>query len=119
MTPGEYIRLRREAAGLSIGDVMALLGGGGMLSAPIDEIERGIAQPTGFDGALLAWAIPIDDRLLDRLKHGEPVQLCAGCGCSHGHECRHGDFGTCTLDGALCSVCAWEAAVARRSEAAA
>lgn len=87
MTPGLYIRLRREAAGLSIGDVMAVLGKA-MLSAPLAEIEAGLAMPTGMDAALLAWAFEIDDMLIAAMKDGEAVRVCQSCGCSEGRECE-------------------------------
>lgn len=106
MTPGQYIRLRREAAGLSIGDVMAVLAGGGLLSAPLEDIERDQAAPSGMDAALLAWAYGLDDMIIARLKDGEPVQLCAACGCSTGFECDHEHFGKCHLPGSgVCSNC--------------
>lgn len=112
MTPGSYIRQRREAAGLSMGDVLAVLGGGGVLSAALEDIEADREPATGMDAALLAWAFAIDDMVIARLKAGEPVQVCRECGCSFGFECDHPQFGTCTLGPmALCSGCAVEAQV--------
>jgi hypothetical protein len=105
MTPGAYIRRRREAAGLSIGDVMAVLAGGGVLSAPLEEIEADRARPSGMDAALLAYAFRLDDMTVARLKDGEPVQLCTSCGCSEGYECDHEHFGRCELIRDRCSVC--------------
>lgn len=108
MTPGTYIKLRREAAGLSIAAVMAVLAGGGLLSAPMEELEADQAVPTGMDAALLFYAFPIDDMLLARLKAGEPVQMCRECGCSEGFECYEQHLiGTCWLPprGETCSGC--------------
>ena len=114
MTPGHYIRIRREAAGLSIGDVMAVLAGGGVLSAPLADIEADLVKPSGMDAALLAWAFRLDDMIIARLKDGEPVQLCEACGCSEGFECDHEHFGACRLGpNGLCSNCGFS----RRLEA--
>lgn len=121
MTPGAYIRTRREAAGLSIGDVLAVLAGGGVLSAPLEEIEADLVAPSGMDAALLAYAFRLDDMIVARLKDGEPVQLCPSCGCSHGFECDHEQFGRCSLPpwGGECSGCELSKRVAMRLVAAA
>lgn len=108
MSPGQYIKLRREAAGMSIGDVMAVLSDGGLLSAPLAEIEADQVAPSGMDAALLAWAFQIDDMIIARMKDGEPVQLCVVCGCSEGYECDHEHFGRCSLPASgVCSNCGW------------
>jgi len=114
MTPGSYIRMRREAAGLSIGDVMAMLAGGGLLSAPLEDIEADRAVPTGMDAALLSYAFRVDDFTIARLKDGEPVQVCSSCGCSEGFACDSGEFGRCWLPTTgTCSVCEYKARVER------
>lgn len=106
MTPGQYIKLRREAAHMTIADVMAVLADGGLLSAPLDEMERDLVAPSGMDAALLAWAYGIDDMILARMKDNEPVQLCTACGCSEGFECEHEHFGRCSLlPSGVCSNC--------------
>lgn len=116
MTPGQYIRMRREAAGLSIGDVMAVLAGGGVLSSPLEEIESDQATPTFLDAALLAFAFRIDDMIVARLKDGEPVQLCIACGCSTGFECDHEHYGRCSLPATgVCSNCGFAMRVGVRA----
>lgn len=118
MTPGSYIRTRREAAGLSVAAVMAVLAGGGLLSAPLEDIEADRAEPTGLDAALLSYAFAIDDFIVARIKDGEPVQICERCGCSEGYECQSGDWGRCSLAArTTCSTCAMEAQVGLRAVA--
>jgi len=105
VTPGRYIRMRRQAAGLSIGDVLAVLAGGGVLSAPLEDIERDLAPATGMDAALLSYAFSLDDMIVARLRDGEPVQVCRSCGCSEGYQCQDEHFGRCWLVAGECSVC--------------
>lgn len=88
MTPGRYLKLRRQAAGISIGDAMAVIGGGALLSAPLAEIEAEEAMPTAMDGALLAWAFALDAIVLSLLVDGEPVRVCESCGCSQADPCE-------------------------------
>lgn len=120
MTPGAYIRKRREAAGMSVADVEAVLAGGGLLSAPLAEMEAGTSPPVGMDAALLSFAFEIDDIAVARLVDGEPVALCAACGCGGSVRCEHEHWGLCAsplAPGTLCGACDLEARSGAREAA--
>lgn len=111
MTPATYIRLRREAAGMTIAEVEAVLAGGGLLSAPLASLEAGTRVRAGMDAALLSFAFELDDMALAALIDGESVALCPGCACGGSTACEHEHFGRCTPPSAgagLCSVCELE-----------
>lgn len=91
---------------MSVGQVMAVLAGGGLLSAPLESLESGADVPTGMDVALLSYAFPIDDMVAIALREGEPVEVCAKCGCSRAVPCvdRHG-LACIRTDAGRCSGC--------------
>lgn len=109
MTPGTYIRLRREAAGLSIEQAEAAIAAG-MLSAPLAELEADTAMPRGMDGAVLSYAFAIDDMVLAALcadqGGGDQVRICRECGCSRNDPCepRTGLF-CAWAEADLCTAC--------------
>lgn len=105
MTPGAYIRLRREAAGMSIEQVEVVTPAG-MLSAPLAELEAGTAMPQGIDGAVLSHAFPIDDMAIAALVDGEPVRICRECGCSQRDPCEQRvDIFCGWAEADLCTAC--------------
>lgn len=117
MTPGTYLRLRREAAGLTLDEVGFVTETVPSVCARvrsewIGAIEQGVV-PVSIDVALaLQIAFPFDfdvlvklcalqARLIDRAP-----PLCAACGCSEQDACVAGDAGPCAWIGpALCSAC--------------
>ncbi|KPF76749.1 hypothetical protein IP68_02315 [Blastomonas sp. AAP25] len=117
MSPGTYLRKRREAAGVSL-DLAAvalvpwaqakkvfepaavrsvinndLVAQVVHVSAWIAELERDMRVVDGAVTARLACIIPLDVEIYDRLvahKHGVAVplpQICRECGCSWHHPC--------------------------------
>ena len=87
MTPGSYIRLRRIAAGLSLGEAARQLAAMqlGLVRLDrrklLDELERIEA-----DEAALTLAQAVYSRLLSRGALPLP-QICRGCGCSWFDPC--------------------------------
>ncbi|MDQ0250939.1 transcriptional regulator with XRE-family HTH domain [Sphingomonas kyeonggiensis] len=117
MSPGTYIRKRREAQGLSIDDVAGIVG-----TVPhLDRLgrvewlcllEADKVPITADVVACLAKAFPFDGAVLHALTEihaGEdrsPPQLCRICACSDRLPCRDDILGLCTLIAPdLCNAC--------------
>ncbi|HEY0626707.1 MAG TPA: hypothetical protein VGD10_08225 [Allosphingosinicella sp.] len=121
MKPGDYMRLRREAAGLTI-DSIALLCGGGDPKARAEaqnqmrRIENGEGDLTDHHGLLLklrgvmAFDLEVYEKLVLYAADQElPLpQVCRGCGCSWMDPCADRRTGTCAWadgDPTLCTTC--------------
>lgn len=124
MTPSLYLRLRREAAGLSRTQVAQRLYdikikrvfGDRRPRRLYDSVAQALAtvQQLETPGAyaryrpmidFLGGVVPLDADVYHQLRD-EPADrhplVCRGCGCSTHDACD----GACTLTGALCSHCA-------------
>ena len=124
MTPALYLRLRREAAGLSRTQVAQRLYdikikrvfGDRRPRRLYDSVAQALAtvQQLETPGAyaryrpmidFLGGIVPLDADVYHQLRN-EPADrhplVCRGCGCSTHDDCD----GACTLTGALCSHCA-------------
>ncbi|MGN6122976.1 MAG: helix-turn-helix domain-containing protein [Sphingomonas oligoaromativorans] len=117
---GDYLRLRREAAGLSVEDVV-------MLIVPDESrwplcamytvaIELGYATPSASEVQGLREAFRFDPYVLRQLIAGTTPApaICRRCGCSDLDPCddeTHGPCAWATDDRDLCSSCAREALV--------
>ena len=111
MTPGTYLAKRRQAAGLSLDDVAALVSTSPRLGeidrrAWIERIEKDIAAISPDVAATLADVFPISrlvlQQLIDLRSYGvcsQPApRLCVTCGCSDRDPC---------VDPATHNGCAW------------
>ncbi len=99
MTPGSYIRLRRIAAGLSLGEVARQLAAVQLglvrldrrkLLDELERIEADEAALTLAQAEVLRNVFPLDPTVYSRLlSHGTlPLpQICRGCGCSWFDPC--------------------------------
>lgn len=118
MSPGTYLRKRREAAGLSVDDVAAMLA----CDPHYPEHERrdhlklleADAQPaSALTIASLRSAFQFDGGVLDRLSDlfyfndGLPEpRLCRECGCSQFDPCIADQSGPCAWAAEdLCTAC--------------
>lgn len=87
MTPGEYLRKRRQAAGLSMADVVRLLGPT-RLSRPLELIEADVRLPAANDVGLLRTLFAFDPAVLGSLLAGDAGdRICTGCGCTEWDPC--------------------------------
>lgn len=87
MTPGAYLRMRRQAAGLSYVDVGRLLGAE-RLSSPIELIEVDARRPSADDISRLHRLFNFDGEVLARLLAGDDSdRICSGCGCTEWDPC--------------------------------
>jgi transcriptional regulator with XRE-family HTH domain len=120
MSPGTYIRLRRQADGLTIDDLALMIG-----TVPADKhiaraewiatIEQDIL-PVSLSSALaLANELSIDLDVLGQLveahahRPADVPPICRACGCTDDRACRNG----CSwVESDLCSACASEAKAA-------
>lgn len=100
ITPGAYLQLRRQAAGLMVGEVA------------IDElavvaIEGDHRPPTEMELQVLAWAFRFSMTVLIGLARGITARLCRTCGCSEFDPCMDDDnYGCSWVESDLCSACA-------------
>lgn len=114
MTPGTYLKLRRQAAGLSVDDVAGLVHTAPHLgafdrSAWIGRIESDVAAISPDVVRALASAFRFDRRVLLRLidlrSYGTDIgvtpRICAICACSDADPC---------LDEQTHRACAWVSA---------
>lgn len=117
MTPGTYLRLRREAAGLSLDEVSLVTQTVPSVCARIRgewiaAIEQGIV-PVSIDVALaLQIAFPFDWDVLVKLCAlqarliDQAPRICAACACSEQDACTGHDGEPCEWVGPLrCSAC--------------
>ena len=124
MTPGTYLRKRREAAGKTVELVMAEIGTVPRI-AELDRqdwlrrIEADQAPIGTLTAAALSHAIRFDFEILEQLTDlyecnadlPEP-QLCRVCACSYMDPCMSGLTGCHWEEPDLCSHCAPAARVA-------
>lgn len=118
MTPGTYLRLRREASGLSVEDVAARIASDPRLGERdrvewLRQIERDEA-PTNVDVAVaLAHVFRFSPNILGRLLsiavgiNGEETapRLCRACGCSQHDACFDGHATCAWATDDLCTHC--------------
>lgn len=103
MTPGSYLRLRREAAGRSVDDTV-------LHGERLAAIEAG-AAPTEDELWALRMCVPFSLDVLCMIGRGMPVRLCRTCGCSEDDACVSFDAepiaGTACYwtEADLCSAC--------------
>lgn len=103
MKAGDYIRLRREAEGLSIEDVAKICTSSPVglpaAIAAIEEAEAGGAALTPADLQRLRLAFPFAPMVYSALAQGiSAAQICRGCGCTQWDACQ---------DPATGRGCAW------------
>ncbi len=121
ITPGEYLRRRREASGMTLDDVAAKIS----TEPRIDErgrrdliagIEGGAIALTMAEAAALHAVFRFDPQVLVRLVPpvtGDAPRLCRICACSERDACFDIDAGACFwIAPDLCSVCGPIAVVA-------
>lgn len=88
MTPGTYLRLRREARGLTIDEVFQeISSGGGALRHDLAAIEADAEPLLIADAKHLDRAIDFDITVLASLAIGEKVGVCRVCACSDCDPC--------------------------------
>jgi len=128
MTPGTYLRKRREATGLDLDQVaitLARLPWAVRATSPYDVLllkhrlhvaETGLADLTPEQAQLLRPIFRFDAGVYEQLfllqhagiwTHLPEPQVCRGCACSWHDACTDGDVAcSWTADPALCSACA-------------
>jgi hypothetical protein len=117
LRPASYLRLRRQAAGLSVEDVAVLLApraaDRGAARAFVRLLETDLmvarkARPI----ERLATCYPLDPAVYYQLAGPAPhPRVCRGCGCSEWNLCQHEERGACSLASPTrCSHCATPAA---------
>ena len=114
MSPGDYICLRRRAAGLSIADVAWMVAekfaDRRTFANLLSEWEADLSVPSPAYVRTLQNAFPLDPYVLRQLvtEVGEP-EICRSCGCSALDPCDHERHGACawaTPSHDLCTTCA-------------
>lgn len=118
MTPGTYLRLRREAAALSIEDVAARITSEPRLGELdraewLRQIERDEAPASGLVAVALAPVFNFSPGILGCLAavadgHGNPnavPNICARCGCSEADACFDGHATCAWATADLCTHC--------------
>lgn len=120
MTPGEYLRRRREAAGVSQAEAASYLPRKvnrfhGISITPRHEksniarilaFEHDERFAAGRDLLSLALAFPLDERVYGSLRLGRPIAVCRVCACSDRDACRDPARGNCSwARDDLCSHC--------------
>lgn len=129
LAPEAYIRLRREAAGLTIRDLASRLSAlrnalieAGELPAGLLAIRNDYAamivmlEAQGVRARLpetlesIAAVMPFDPAVYRQLAEGDPrrhPRVCRGCGCSTYDSCHHESYGSCAwVSPTQCSHCA-------------
>jgi hypothetical protein len=113
MKPGEYIRLRREAAGLTIPQAAKHFYKNPDHRADVEANLRTIELPhvkaKPHVSETLSRAFPFDDGVYRQLCEDPPEfhpTLCRGCGCDAHNTCHNRDGSDCTItvDG-VCTAC--------------
>ncbi|HEX8224492.1 MAG TPA: hypothetical protein VF605_11810 [Allosphingosinicella sp.] len=106
MTPGAYIRLRREAAGLTAAGVEAELGDSvTQLGAALEFLEADRVKATYADARLLGRVFPISPAIVSELGCGTSPAICRGCGCSEFDPCDEGGRACAWAEPDLCTSC--------------
>ncbi|CAN5370590.1 hypothetical protein BH10PSE14_BH10PSE14_04620 [soil metagenome] len=128
-TPGAWLKLRRQAARLSIADVAAMTATEPRVAEHVragwlDLIEAD-AMPASFATIVaLRHAYPFDLHVLEQLvaiSLGAPLpapRLCRICGCSEHDPCEVAGAGCWWVRGDVCSACSPDTAPAPPAPAA-
>jgi hypothetical protein len=121
LTAADYLRLRREAAKLSITDVAAAVSSDraerGSAAALLRLFETPGARVSRHDTLLrLQTIFPFDpavyQQLIDEPADRHP-QICRGCGCSHWDPCDQDGKGPCAWSSpSSCTRCVPESVAA-------
>jgi hypothetical protein len=98
MTPGEYLRKRREAAGVGLAEAEAAVP-----IASVAAIEADEFSVTIHAAACLARLFSFDVQVLLEIAAGMPVEICSECGCTELDPCDPPCWWTAPD---LCSACA-------------
>lgn len=109
MPPGTYLRLRRQAAGLTIAEAARAAGfhpvGAAWFADELEDLEQGTYPGSAIIAVrTLSGAFPFDYAVWEALaEHAAdpaselPVPLiCTGCGCSWNDPCMDRDHGPCS-----------------------
>jgi hypothetical protein len=113
LRPAAYLRLRREAAGLSVEDVATMLAPAFADRAAarafvrlleVDLVVARKARPI----ERLATCYPLDPAVYYQLAGPTPhPRVCQNCGCSQWDACHHEQYGPCSwATPTRCSQCA-------------
>lgn len=119
MTPGTYMRLRRQYAGLSIETLARAIAVNADISSQLTEMLKQAEEdsiPIGSPGSariqkIIGFDAEIYDRLVAiRFGHNLPIpQICKSCGCSWNDPCIDAETGPCSWsdhDSNQCTCCA-------------
>lgn len=120
LKPGAYLRLRREAAGLSLDDVAFMVSADDVWTAfnkallDLIEADEHVPGPPFVDR--LRGAFAFDPFIYRQLAAGFPVRTCRTCGCSALDACDDEENGPCgwAADPDLCTRCAGATPLAPR-----
>lgn len=116
MTPGIYLRKRREAAGLSLGEVARQLAlfqlgvfgcGRSDILPQLERIEAGAAALTRAQADLLRNVLAFDPSVYNRLLAGDTLPqppICRVCACSFFDPC---DTSATDQGGSFRAACHW------------
>lgn len=104
MTPGDYLRKRREAAGLSIEGLVERLAKAGLAGDAVRrtqvDCESGRTRPGDGWLRILQSAFAFDPGVYLALFHDDAgVRICRGCACTENDACDEG-----------LQMCGWAAA---------
>lgn len=121
--PWDYIRLRRQAAGLSIEQAARHFSQSDerlpACIANIRSFETAGVRVKNIEGMKLDRAVPFDPSVYVQLRDDPPSthpRLCSGCGCSSWTACHCSDGGECRIEDGLCTRCREKAEWMARSE---
>lgn len=112
MTPGTYLRKRRLAAGLTLGEVGATADHA-LLAIEQAETDVLVASRQLLED--LRRAYPFNQAIYHGLVRGLPMQVCRACACSEYDAC---DPACSWAEPDLCSACKRGAVLATAGEAA-
>lgn len=97
MTPGEYLKLRREHAGVTVAQAAERLAGPRFLAVDtlarrsprqlLESIEDDRVRLSPDEVRVLKYSFRFDAGVLRRLERGEQARICRRCGCSEFDPC--------------------------------
>lgn len=117
MTPGTYLRTRREAVGLSMEKLLGMIGTVPAIPEHrrrewLEGIENDTIPPDQFALHALRSCFRFDVRVANQLidihhyAAALPVpRLCRSCGCSNADPCNDGGRGCGWAEYDLCTIC--------------
>lgn len=120
LTPGAYMRLRREAAGLTLREAALLYAhtraGAGVAEMTLRDAEADVVLLGEPSLRRLQGAFHFDAYLYLALAGGDlPIpSICRSCGCTWAHACFSPVYGPCAWANAeqtLCTACVRRAGV--------